>query len=71
MRSVVILLAVGLLAASCSPEADVAGTTSNCAAKLYSPYNRKNMNQCVNVCIACDKGTMTTCTTSCTLKGAS
>jgi hypothetical protein len=28
------------------------------------------MNQCVDVCITCGKGTMTTCSTSCTMRGA-
>jgi hypothetical protein len=28
------------------------------------------MKQCVAVCIACESGVITTCSTSCTLKGA-
>jgi hypothetical protein len=28
------------------------------------------MKQCVAVCIDCERGIVTTCTTSCTLKGA-
>jgi hypothetical protein len=28
------------------------------------------MKQCVAVCIACERGVVTTCSTSCTLKGA-
>jgi hypothetical protein len=34
------------------------------------PYDAKHLKQCVDACIACDAGTMVTCTTSCTLKGA-
>ena len=30
----------------------------------------RGMKQCVAVCIACERGVMTTCSTSCTLKGA-
>ncbi len=41
-----------------------------CAAKLYSPYDPKNLEQCMGVCIACSGGVKTTCSTSCTLKGA-
>lgn len=41
-----------------------------CAAKLYSPYDPKNLEQCMAVCIACSGGVKTTCSTSCTLKGA-
>lgn len=41
-----------------------------CAAKLYSPYDPKNLEQCMAVCVACSAGVKTTCSTSCTLKGA-
>lgn len=47
------------------PEASLA-----CAAKLYSPYDPKNLEQCMAVCLACRAGVKTTCSTSCTLKGA-
>ena len=60
----------GFLASSCSPEAEVNHAAAACAAKLHNPYNPQNMSQCVNVCLNCNRGTMTTCTTSCTLKGA-
>lgn len=41
-----------------------------CASKLYSPYDPKNLEQCMAVCMACSAGVKTTCSTSCTLKGA-
>jgi len=41
-----------------------------CATKLYSTYDPKNLEQCVAVCMACSNGVRTTCSTSCTLKGA-
>jgi hypothetical protein len=66
-------LAAVLLAfavASCSPDPEITGSTGSCAAKLYQPFDRKNMAQCVNVCLKCDNGTQVTCSTSCTLKGA-
>jgi PBP1b-binding outer membrane lipoprotein LpoB len=69
MRSVTVLAACVLLV-SCSPEPDTTGSTNACAAKLYSTYNPKDLNQCVDVCINCSRGTTTTCSTSCTLKGA-
>ncbi len=69
MRSVTVLAACVLLV-SCSPEPDMTGSTNSCAAKLYSAYNPKDLNQCVDVCINCNRGTTTTCSTSCTLKGA-
>jgi hypothetical protein len=69
MRTAVVLL-FAVAAASCSPDPDITGSTGACAAKLYSPFDRKKMAQCVDVCLHCQNGTMTTCTTSCTLKGA-
>ncbi|EKS39892.1 hypothetical protein HMPREF9695_01853 [Afipia broomeae ATCC 49717] len=47
------------------PEASLA-----CATKLYSPYDPKNLEQCMAVCQACSAGVKTTCSTSCTLRGA-
>ena len=41
-----------------------------CARQRYADYNPKNMKQCVDVCITCERGSMTTCSTSCTMKGA-
>jgi hypothetical protein len=70
MRGVVALLATCLLLASCSAEPEVTGSTNSCAMKLYTPFNPKNLNQCVDVCIRCDRGVTATCSTSCTLKGA-
>ena len=70
MRAMIaIVLSVAALAA-CSPDDDVTGSIGNCARKLYSAYNPKDMKQCVDACITCDRGVITTCSTSCTLKGA-
>lgn len=69
MRTAAVLLFV-FAAASCSPDSDITGSIGACKAKLYTPFDRKNMTQCVNACLHCENGTMTTCTTSCTLKGA-
>lgn len=41
-----------------------------CAAKLYSTYDPKNLEQCMAVCMTCSAGVKTTCSTSCTLRGA-
>lgn len=64
--------AFGLLAvlAACSQDADMTGSVASCANKLYSPFNPKNLDECVNVCLSCERGTMITCSTSCRLKGA-
>lgn len=41
-----------------------------CAAKLYSSYDPRNFDQCLAVCMACNAGVKTTCSTSCKLRGA-
>ena len=69
--TIAIILSAAALAA-CTPERnnDVTGSIDDCARKLYSQYNPKDKKQCVAVCIACQRGVMTTCSTACTLRGA-
>ena len=72
MRVIIAIVLSAVALAACTPESnsDVTGSIETCARKLYSPYNPKDMKQCVRVCIACDRGVTTTCSTACTLKGA-
>jgi hypothetical protein len=71
MRRFVVLIAAALAMVSCSPGEDVTGSIHDkCATELYSRFNPKAMDQCMAVCLKCDRGTITTCSTSCTLKGA-
>ena len=71
MRAMIAIALSAVVLAACQPEStDVTGSIGNCARKLYSPFNPKDMKQCVAVCIACESGVTTTCSTSCTLKGA-
>ena len=70
MRRFAILVVISLVVTSCSPDAEVTGPTSKCATDLYPSYNPKVLSQCVAACIKCDRGSTTTCSTSCTLKGA-
>jgi hypothetical protein len=49
---------------------DAATDSQKCAHRLYANYSPMNMKQCVDVCITCERGSMTTCSTSCTMKGA-
>jgi hypothetical protein len=71
MRRLAVLIATAMLIAACSPQEEVTGSIHNkCAIRLYPSYNRKALDQCVAVCIKCDNGTPTTCSTSCTLQGA-
>jgi hypothetical protein len=69
MRAMIAIVLSAVALTGCKPDNDVTGSI-NCANKLYSPYHPKDMNQCVGACLACDRGVMTTCSTSCTLKGA-
>lgn len=70
MRGVAVLPAACLLLVSCSPEPEMKESINACVAKHYSSYNPKALDECVDVCIKCERGTTTTCSTSCTLKGA-
>ena len=53
---------------SCSPADKEA--TNQCATNIYPSYNPKVLEQCMDVCIKCGHGVITTCSTSCSLKGA-
>ena len=71
MRAIIAIVLAAAALAACSPDNDdVTGSIASCASKLYSSYNPKDIKQCVGVCIACSRGVTTTCSTSCTLKGA-
>jgi hypothetical protein len=72
MRTIVAIMLSAVVLTACTPDSsnDVTGSIDNCARKLYSAYNPKDMKQCVAVCLACQRGVVTTCSTSCTLKGA-
>ena len=60
----------GLLMGACSQKDNVSPEVKLCAAKLYHDYNPKNLSQCISVCQTCSNGVQATCSTSCTLKGA-
>jgi hypothetical protein len=64
MRRFAILIAASLLMISCSQEEDVTGSIHNkCTSDLYSVFNPRAMDQCMAVCLKCDRGTTTTCST--------
>lgn len=67
--TVCLLVAVFALTQSLKP-AEPPQVTVACASKLYSSYDPKNFDQCVAVCMACNAGVRTTCSTSCKLRGA-
>ena len=72
MRCLAALLALSLACAvaSCTAEDDTTGSVGKCATDLFPSYNPKMIDQCVAACRTCKHGTTTTCTTSCTLRGA-
>ena len=70
MRAIIAIVLAAAALAACSPDNDVTGSIGSCANKLFSPFNPRDMKQCVAACITCDRGVTTTCSTSCTLKGA-
>jgi uncharacterized lipoprotein len=70
MRTLTLSVLLVTLLAGCSNEPEYSDQQRACIAKLYSSYDAKQMNQCVNVCKSCMGGSTVTCTTSCNLKGA-
>ena len=75
MRALLAIMLSAVVLAGCNPDSnsnsnDITGSIDNCARKLYSSYNPKDLKQCVAVCVSCQRGVVTTCSTSCTLKGA-
>ena len=72
MRAIFAIVLSAIALAGCNQDNDVTvtGSVESCARQLFTPYNPKDMKQCVAACIACERGVVTTCTTSCTLKGA-
>jgi hypothetical protein len=70
MRAIIAIMLSAATLAACTPDNDVTGSIGICARKLYTPFNPMDMKQCVGACIACERGVITTCSTSCTLKGA-
>ncbi len=72
MRAIIAIVLCAAALAGCKPDNanDITGSIDTCVGKLYTPYNPKDLKQCVAVCIACERGVVTTCTTSCTLRGA-
>jgi hypothetical protein len=72
MRVIFAIFLSAAALAACTPESnnDVTGSVDDCARRLYSQYNPKDKKQCVAVCITCERGVMTTCSTACTLRGA-
>jgi hypothetical protein len=63
-------LAALALMTACSPDPATTGSVSQCATNLFPSYNPKDKEQCIAACIKCENGVMTTCATSCSLKGA-
>ena len=64
-------LLLACLTAGCWPEqTPPPATVSQCIANTFPSYNPKDKDQCITACIKCERGVVTTCATSCSLKGA-
>jgi hypothetical protein len=68
MKRTTAFVTIALVVSASSPDSD--GSVSSCVKNLYPAYNPKSLDQCVAVCQKCDRGVVTTCNTSCSLKGA-
>jgi hypothetical protein len=71
LRTLLCLAALAGGLAACSQEAEYTTEQRACIAQHYTNYDASKLNQCVDVCRACMKGSPVTCNTSCKLKGAS
>jgi hypothetical protein len=69
MRQTLGIICLSLNLVSCSPDGETR-SKSKCATDLFPSYNPNDLKQCVAACIKCENGVTTTCSTSCTLKGA-
>jgi hypothetical protein len=69
MQFLVILIPLAVLAA-CSQQPEATSQANQCKSALALSVDEKNFDQCVATCIKCENGVMTTCATSCRLKGA-
>jgi hypothetical protein len=65
-----LFVSVVLVTAACRQDDETTGSVNDCVALNFPSYNSKAMDQCVAACKKCQNGTTSTCTTSCTLKGA-
>ena len=70
MRRIVVLVGLAVVLVSCSPASDVTGSTNKCESDLFPSYDAKDFKQCVAAFVKCQNGVTTTCSMSCTLKGA-
>jgi uncharacterized lipoprotein len=57
MRTLTLSVLLVTLLTGCSNEPEYSDQQRACIAKLYSSYDAKQMNQCVNVCKSCMGGT--------------
>jgi Prokaryotic membrane lipoprotein lipid attachment site len=69
MQRAILAITLVVTLTGCSQESTPEAIEA-CKVRTIAGYNPKDMNQCVRACIACENGVVTTCTTSCTLKGA-
>jgi hypothetical protein len=68
MRWLALLLPI--LLSACWSDENLPPEAKVCAANLYSNFNPRSHEQCMNICKKCQNGNTLTCSTACQLKGA-
>jgi len=68
---IILLMTIAVFFTACSKNEDHTEQQRLCIARQYNSYDRKQIDQCVQVCKNCFGGNTTTCSTSCKLNGAS
>jgi hypothetical protein len=63
-------LLLACLTAACWGDPSPTDAVARCASSMFPSYNPKDKDQCIAACIKCERGVVTTCATSCSLKGA-
>lgn len=66
-----IVIAALLLCSACSQEEETTSSINMCAAKGSHRYTPRRLDQCVDLCMSCENGTVVTCSMACRLRGAS
>jgi hypothetical protein len=70
-RSLCVLLLAAAGIAACSKEPEYTGQQRACIVQRHFNYDRRRIDECVDICKACMNGNTITCNTSCRLRGAS
>ena len=68
---IVLVIVLALATGACSQDVDTTPEQRVCIAQHFTNYDARQLNQCLEVCKLCMRGSAVTCHTSCRLRGAS